>query len=71
LAEHRNRVGRATRRGDFQLSEPGTVHVDDRGVTTLKPSLAGPHSYLIVDPDRDTAVKAAYRELVEQKVDDK
>ena len=51
----------------FKLSKPGTVGVDEKGVTTLKPADDGRHSYLIVDPDRGAAVKAAYRELAEQK----
>lgn len=53
--------------GYFKLSKPGTVGVDEKGVTTMKPSDDGRHRYLIVDPDRGEAVKSAYRELAERK----
>jgi len=53
--------------GYFKLSKPGTVGVDEKGVTTLKPSDDGRHRYLIVDPDRGDAVRTAYRELAERK----
>lgn len=35
--------------GYFSLSEPGTIHVDTRGVTTLAPAAAGKHRYLIMN----------------------
>jgi inosine-uridine nucleoside N-ribohydrolase len=54
-------------RGYFRLSKPGTVSVDEKGVTTLKPSDGDRHRYLIVDPDRGKAVTAAYRDLAERK----
>ena len=53
--------------GYFKVSKPGTVGVDEKGVTKLTPSDDGQHRYLIVDPDRGGAVRAAYQELAEQK----
>jgi inosine-uridine nucleoside N-ribohydrolase len=45
--------------GYFSLSEPGTIHVDKTGVTTLIPSSAGKHRYLVMnDAQRARALEA-------------
>lgn len=36
-------------RGYFDLSPPGRVHVDDKGLTTFDPEKGGPHRYLIAN----------------------
>jgi inosine-uridine nucleoside N-ribohydrolase len=45
--------------GYFSLSEPGTIQVDKTGVTTLLPSPAGKHRYLVMnDVQRARALEA-------------
>ena len=45
--------------GYFSLSEPGSIEVDAKGVTTLVPSAAGKHRYLIMnDTQRARALEA-------------
>jgi inosine-uridine nucleoside N-ribohydrolase len=45
--------------GYFSLSEPGTIQVDKTGVTTLLPSPAGKHRYLLMtDAQRARALEA-------------
>jgi inosine-uridine nucleoside N-ribohydrolase len=45
--------------GYFSLSEPGTIHVDSTGVTTLVPSPEGKHRYLVMsDVQRARALEA-------------
>jgi purine nucleosidase len=45
--------------GYFSLSEPGTISVDKTGVTTLVPSPAGKHRYLVMnDAQRARALEA-------------
>ncbi len=45
--------------GYFSLSEPGSIHVDATGVTTLIPSAAGQHRYLVMnDVQRARALEA-------------
>jgi inosine-uridine nucleoside N-ribohydrolase len=45
--------------GYFSLSEPGTIGVDASGVTTLVPSAAGKHRYLVMnDVQRARALEA-------------
>ena len=45
--------------GYFSLSEPGTIHVDAKGTTTLAPSADGKHRYMMVnDVQRARALEA-------------
>jgi inosine-uridine nucleoside N-ribohydrolase len=45
--------------GYFSLSEPGTIEVDAKGVTTLIPSAGGKHRYLVMnDVQRARALEA-------------
>jgi len=53
-------------RGYFQLSGPGTVTVDDKGVTTFKESARGRHRYLILDPAQKERVLEALALLVSE-----
>jgi inosine-uridine nucleoside N-ribohydrolase len=53
-------------RGYFNLSEPGTIHVDPQSVTQFTPSAAGQHRYLIVDPLQIERVREALVQLASQ-----
>jgi inosine-uridine nucleoside N-ribohydrolase len=45
--------------GYFSLSEPGSIHVDEKGVTTLNPAADGKHRYLVMnDAQRARALEA-------------
>ncbi len=45
--------------GYFSLSRPGTIHVDEKGATTLVPSDGGKHRYLVMnDLQRARALEA-------------
>jgi purine nucleosidase len=45
--------------GYFSLSQPGTIQVDNTGVTTLLPSREGQHRYLVInDAQRSRALEA-------------
>lgn len=53
-------------RGYFSLSEPGTVQVDAEGKTTLVPSAAGKHRYLIANDIQKAKVLEALVQLASQ-----
>ena len=53
-------------RGYFGLSEPGTIQVDDQGVTRFSPSTAGKHRHLIIDEDQIVRVREALVQLASQ-----
>jgi hypothetical protein len=53
-------------RSYFDLSPPGTVHVDDDGVTTLEPNPAGKHRFLILRGDQQVRVREALVQLASQ-----
>ncbi|MEZ5403308.1 MAG: nucleoside hydrolase [Bryobacteraceae bacterium] len=53
-------------RGYFSLSASGTIQVDDEGKTTLVPSAAGLHRYLMADELQRTKTLEALVELASQ-----
>jgi inosine-uridine nucleoside N-ribohydrolase len=53
-------------RGYFGLSEPGTIQVDDEGLTNLALSPEGRHRYLTVDQHQITRVREALVQLASQ-----
>ena len=57
-------------RGYFSLSPPGTIHVDDKGRTSFKPTADGRHRYLIVDDKQRARIAEAFVELSSQPPDD-
>jgi len=56
-------------RGYFDLSMPGTIHVDAAQVTQFTPSAEGKHRYLIVSPEQITRVREALVQLASQPPD--
>ena len=50
-------------RGYFDLSPPGTVTVQDDGLTTFTPNESGKHRYMIVSPEQIAMVKEAFVQL--------
>jgi inosine-uridine nucleoside N-ribohydrolase len=56
-------------RGYFDLSPPGTVHVDDQQVTQFTPAAEGRHRYLIVSPEQIARVREALVQLASQPPD--
>ncbi len=46
-------------RGYFDLSPPGRVHVSGTGVTTFEADAAGPHRYLILQPEQRCGCRSA------------
>jgi len=50
-------------RGYFDLSPPGTVTVQDNGLTTFAPSANGKHRYMIVSPEQKAMVREAFVQL--------
>jgi inosine-uridine nucleoside N-ribohydrolase len=52
--------------GYFSTSPPGTISVDDKGVTTFTPSPGGKHRYLIVDDSQRARVREAVSILVSE-----
>jgi inosine-uridine nucleoside N-ribohydrolase len=52
--------------GYFDLSPPGRVSVSSDGATTFTAENAGPHRYLILNPDQAIRVREALRELASQ-----
>lgn len=53
-------------RGYFGLSEPGTVSIDDQGLSSHAPSADGKHRYLIVDDRQIIRVREALVHLASQ-----
>lgn len=53
-------------RGFFEISEPGTITVDDAQVTQFSPAPAGKHRYLTVDAEQIARVREALVQLVSQ-----
>lgn len=53
-------------RGYFGLSAPGTVTLDDRGVTQFTPDEKGKHRYLTVSPEQIERVREALVQLASQ-----
>jgi hypothetical protein len=53
-------------RGYFGLSGPGTIHVNDDGVTRFTPSGGGRHQYLTVDAIQIARVREALVQLASQ-----
>jgi len=56
-------------RGDFDVSPPGRVIVEDDGVTRFQPESGGPHRYLIVPPDRVPRLRDTFAGLCSQRPD--
>lgn len=54
------------KRGYFDLSPPGKVTVDDKGVTNFEPMKDGPHRYLIATPEQKVRVTEALVQLSSQ-----
>ena len=50
-------------RGYFDLSPPGTVVVQDDGITTFTASENGKHRYMIVSPEQIAMVREAFVQL--------
>ena len=50
-------------RGYFDLSPPGTVTVQDNGVTTFAANEGGKHRYMIVNPQQIAMVREAFVQL--------
>lgn len=53
-------------RGDFGLSGPGKVRVDDRGFTTYEAAAEGRHRYLTIDDKQAIRVREAFVQLCSQ-----
>lgn len=58
-------------RGYFDLSEPGTIQVDEAGHTIFTPQPAGPHRYLMVKEPHIIRVKELFTNLCSQPPDDR
>lgn len=56
-------------RGYFGLSEPGTIQVDEEGVTRFVPSPGGKHRHLTVDDHQVTRAREALVQLASQPPD--
>lgn len=56
-------------RGDFDVSPPGRVIVEEDGATRFQPEAAGPHRYLIVVPDRVPRLRETFAGLCSQRPD--
>jgi inosine-uridine nucleoside N-ribohydrolase len=53
-------------RGYFGLSKPGTIHIDEHGVTQFTPDLSGRHRYLLINDGQAIRVREAFEQLVSQ-----
>ena len=53
----------------FGLSEPGTIQVDDQGVTRFLPSVGGRHRHLTIDERQILRVREALVQLASQPPD--
>jgi inosine-uridine nucleoside N-ribohydrolase len=58
-------------RGYFGLSEPGTIEVDDKGVTSFRPRRDGEHRYLTIDREQSERTREALVLLASQPPDGK